>query len=554
MPWLVHDEEKPEDDLLFVHVPRCGGTSLTKHFKVAKKSKKGLGPWRKFGMLYWWYRYRLLENANFPLVTIENGIFILQYVIAIILFTTIPAYHNDEDCDPSTENCGNGIAAYTLFSSGAMMFLTSTFLATAPIIGRQTFWRRAYALFITYVLCNWTGCEKWLVGCNIKGWFVHFTAAKMLKHGSIKESDLENSFAIVRNPYSRMVSVYMYNRFGPLESFKSFTKRWCKHKLKKYHETGSTSEWDVYCHALPMFEFTHLDGEQIVKCIIKQEELRTLWYPGLTIRSRRHQKRLAEIPPKVAEALQGMPHSNSRKRSKPWHDYYDQELVDLVATTYALDFFYFGYDINVPNRPDLKPPPIEPPHDVHPFSSNLDFSIYKDQDLTALARRPSSQFSVSSSPYDSRRDSVSSDFSTKKSPHGPSTATRNRQGSSFSRDHDISEDHVCVEMPQQQLQQHTSSKVLMEEEEGVSREPSLSSKSTSAELTEHVVPVPENLLCGSDESPSSGSSGQPGQHISPIAQQEKSPPVQTSAAARLENDAEGKETEQNGTGASLTET
>ncbi|GBG29551.1 Hypothetical Protein FCC1311_057722 [Hondaea fermentalgiana] len=397
MPWLVHDEEKPEDDLLFVHVPRCGGTSLTKHYNVARKCRKGLWPWRRFGMLYWFYRYRLLEKANFPFITIENAIFVCQYTVAIILYLTVPAYRPGNDCDAEDTFCGYGVTAYSLFATGATMFLVSTFLGTAPFIGRQTILRRIYAVFFTYVLCNWMGREKWLVGCNIKGWFVHFTAAKMLKYESIEEKDLENSFAIVRNPYSRMVSVYMYNRFGPLESFKGFVKRWCTSKLALYRQTGSTEEWDTYCHALPMFEYTHLDGEQIVKCIIKQEELKTLWMPGLKIQSRRHKKRLKEIPPKVADALRSMPHANSRKRSKPWWDYYDQELVDLVATNYAEDFYYFGYDIALPNRPDLKPPPIEPPPSIRPFSSNLDFSIYKDQDLKGLARRVSSQISTSSS-------------------------------------------------------------------------------------------------------------------------------------------------------------
>jgi len=36
MPWLVkpNDHSKLDEHLLFIHVPRCGGTSLTQHFDV----------------------------------------------------------------------------------------------------------------------------------------------------------------------------------------------------------------------------------------------------------------------------------------------------------------------------------------------------------------------------------------------------------------------------------------------------------------------------------------------------------------------------------------
>ena len=42
MPWLVRPEtvEDPLESLLFIHVPRCGGTSLTKHFDVVRHARK----------------------------------------------------------------------------------------------------------------------------------------------------------------------------------------------------------------------------------------------------------------------------------------------------------------------------------------------------------------------------------------------------------------------------------------------------------------------------------------------------------------------------------
>lgn len=99
MPWLVRDEDDPSKNLLFVHVPRCGGTSLTKHFKVSKKCRSDarVGCWRRVGLLYWFYRYRLLEGSNFPLITWENLIAATQYVLAIILISTLPVYRANND-------------------------------------------------------------------------------------------------------------------------------------------------------------------------------------------------------------------------------------------------------------------------------------------------------------------------------------------------------------------------------------------------------------------------------------------------------------------------
>lgn len=50
---------------------------------------------------------------------------------------------------------------------------------------------------------------------------MHLTIGKLLRYGYVQPEEMDKvcSMAIVRNPYSRMVSVYMYNRYGPLESF-----------------------------------------------------------------------------------------------------------------------------------------------------------------------------------------------------------------------------------------------------------------------------------------------------------------------------------------------
>eukprot|EP00798_Chlamydomonas_sp_ICE-L_P016451 gene16451-22670_t len=103
--------------------------------------------------------------------------------------------------------------------------------------------------------------------------------------------------AIVRNPYSRMVSVFQYNKFGPAESFKRFVKDYYKtmkhdrergemekkfvkdyyKTMRHYRERGEMEETHTPCHGIPQFEFTHHEGKQIVQSVVMQEELKLLF-------------------------------------------------------------------------------------------------------------------------------------------------------------------------------------------------------------------------------------------------------------------------------------
>lgn len=47
MPWLVREAElaggEARRGLLYVHIPRCGGTSMSHHYAVARQSREGRG-------------------------------------------------------------------------------------------------------------------------------------------------------------------------------------------------------------------------------------------------------------------------------------------------------------------------------------------------------------------------------------------------------------------------------------------------------------------------------------------------------------------------------
>jgi hypothetical protein len=149
-----------------------------------------------------------------------------------------------------------------------------------------------------------------------------------------------------------MVSIYMYNKVY-FENFEAFCVRFYR-EYEVFRKTGSTDDWDVYCHSLPMHAFTHEGTRQIVPTIVKQEDLKRLWAP-VPGRSNKAKAGSVMVPTDVMDALTGLPHANSRARTKPWQDYYTQTCMELVLKMYGWDFVLFHYETTIPGRPDLHP-------------------------------------------------------------------------------------------------------------------------------------------------------------------------------------------------------
>jgi len=399
MPWLIKGNDDPSQNLFFVHVPRCGGTSLTSHYDVPKKAMEGRSLWGRIGLRIFFHRYEVLESANFPWKTKGTG----GGLVALLVGLYLTIAHN--------EDALRRVFGILLFVAGFLLIVCLGFLFTAPVIGRITMIRRVYLILIHHAACRFMESIAWCTGTNKTGYMMHLTAKKLLNYGYVTSEEMTNccTMAIVRNPYSRMVSIYKYNRFGSLESFPAFVEDWYNRMTKPYRETGELEEWWTPCHTIPQFEFTHHKGTQLVRSIVKQEELKFLKTEEGEQKAVEQDSSVSNLPPLVRSALLGMPHKNARSSaSKKWYDYYDQRTLDLVHEMYEKDFTVFNYSPILSERPDLDPPAglIIKKADIE---STADVSDNGDDDMDAMSR---DSWSLSQESVSKRRSVISSSIPT----------------------------------------------------------------------------------------------------------------------------------------------
>ena len=315
-----------------------------KSHEVPTKCMEGRSLWGKLGMKVFFHRYALLESANFPIFTGGNAMAAVLFGLGMAL--------RFASSKTQLHTLGNWLIA-----ASVAFFVGFSFVFTAPTIGRMKYIRRTYLLLVHYVLCRFMESTDWCTGTNKKGYINHLTAHKLLDYGYITPEEIEKvaSMAIVRNPYGRMVSIYMYNRFGPLESFEHFVRSWYKMMLN-YRETGEMEEWHTPCHGIPQFEYTHFAGKQLVQAIVKQEELKLLKTEEEEHLAVEQDSSVSDLPGVVRRALLGMPHANQRVTAKKWFEYYTQETLELVYDLYHADFDIFNYSPELHQRSDLTSP------------------------------------------------------------------------------------------------------------------------------------------------------------------------------------------------------
>ena len=135
MPWLTKSTPETGEiplssHLFFVHVPRCGGTSLMQHFDVPRKVIDARGPLGKMAMKYFFMRYKTLESSNFPVKTKENA-FCAGLLAASFGFHRLGVV-------PECWRVGGIKAEFWIGALAVFISLFMTIICTAPVIGRIT--------------------------------------------------------------------------------------------------------------------------------------------------------------------------------------------------------------------------------------------------------------------------------------------------------------------------------------------------------------------------------------------------------------------------------
>jgi hypothetical protein len=350
MPWLVRDgEEGDAAPLLLVHVPRCGGTSLLSKFDVASKAARVKGCCSGLLLRYFFYRYQLLESQSFPVFSYENLYAVLLVAAGCVVWvegSSMSACNGEGWCPP--------ILALWMWCSAVSLFVTSTLVMSSPVLARVDTFRRAVLVVAGSLCCDAFSSREYAHGCSREGFLQHLTARDVLRLGYASGPELRQSgLSIVRNPYSRMVSVYHYSRFGSLESFEHFVREW-RARLQLQREQGVTGDRHVFCHVLSQRAFTHDGDAQLVPWIVRGEELPRDEASAAALRPALG---VDPLPEHVRAALRDLPHANARAAdgAASWWQLYTQETMDLVLEMYWEDFETFGYSRVIAQRPDLVP-------------------------------------------------------------------------------------------------------------------------------------------------------------------------------------------------------
>ena len=164
---------------------------------------------------------------------------------------------------------------------------------------------------------------------------MHWTAEDVMMRIGRTAWDKYASFAVVRNPYDRMVSEYTWrkhvialfdhNLFAPMDRGTSFTDFVLAVKKKGEGAPGLLPD-----HMWPQIDFlrTGMD-EMIVKTILRFEEL--------------EQSVVAFLESKERIGPFSLPKHNTSKRSADYRSYYTEETKKAVEDMYAEDIAAFGY-------------------------------------------------------------------------------------------------------------------------------------------------------------------------------------------------------------------
>ena len=155
-------------------------------------------------------------------------------------------------------------------------------------------------------------------------------------------------FAFVRNPWSRMVSIYKYLGYNRKCDFKTFLVGEFKNRIFKnrYWFVGPQSEF-IFSNDQKLLVdyvgyFENLQNDFDFVC--KQIGIPLTQLPHINESIHKHSQALSSNLISSAKKLLHNYRTRKTPNYKNYQDYYDKESIDCVAQLYQKDIELFGYD------------------------------------------------------------------------------------------------------------------------------------------------------------------------------------------------------------------
>lgn len=163
----------------------------------------------------------------------------------------------------------------------------------------------------------------------------HFTYTEIRDHHDKELLDSYHSLAVVRNPYDRAISAYLYTlyfsdffiRYPKLNNFNRYLKAIYHRNLEELNDDPIR---------YPQWKFI-TDGENIlVDTVLRFESLSSDW-EKFTVSYNSKKSNIFKIPKSIHEL------NKNTEKDKDYMSYYDKTSIKMVNEMYKKDFEMFNY-------------------------------------------------------------------------------------------------------------------------------------------------------------------------------------------------------------------
>ena len=160
--------------------------------------------------------------------------------------------------------------------------------------------------------------------------FWHDSSIEMIKKFGIKMWDSYFSFSIIRNPWDRFLSEYIWQG----NNFKTAIEtKWGNKSISFVDFCKSDFNWypEYEKNRLSKTQLSFLTDDKAKICVDKLIKFENL------------QKEFSSVFDKIGIAQMKIPHRNKTKHKSYW-EYYNDETIEIVTKKFEEDIKFFGYE------------------------------------------------------------------------------------------------------------------------------------------------------------------------------------------------------------------